>query len=247
MRQIVNTAPQCNHNGKGARYLVAVKSSVTACAPVQDFADVCIDLTTGEAARLSKTLRHARLVVIESSKELPLARTTEAFVEDRKRIAFVAVDLRDQVTQVLQVDIPDLRSAAHHESSDQDQSVLAVELVLLGSVLGQEPVAEAAGIEPLADGCNQDSQLSGVLLSLVECAGLWRREHVGLVYHAGQGNLGVARTERLVDVENDVQVLVALEQTCRAKGESACLRELQMVECDSRWPQRPMMAYLIRD
>lgn len=108
----------------------------------------------------------------------------------------------------------DLGAGSHHQGTDENDSIFALILVLLGAVELEQLVAQS-GVKLLAVLVyNRREFFVEVVTGRVVGFCLHRRQHVRLVNHLGEGDLIVALSEGAVDLEGKVNVPVAFEQAC---------------------------------
>lgn len=130
-----------------------------------------------EAARLLKAPRHASLIMVQRGKKLHTTRPTEPLIKQRQSESVVTVDLRHQVTQMLQLLRFDPGAHAHHQGTHDDSAILSIStlsgLRFSGDAGGEDGVSEVVGVEFLAH-VRHDLvlELLGVLGGLVELAHL---------------------------------------------------------------------------
>lgn len=158
--------------------------------------------------RRTEVSRDAGLILVQGSQELSLSRAPKPVIPQRQRVALVAVDLGNEITEVLEIARLNLRTDAHHQRAKQDHPVLALVLALLGTVLREELVTSATaklGAE-LVNVVGEEGFLVvvGIFTTLIR--------HLlvhGLLFLAGC----LVLEEVVADLVDEIAVLITLKET----------------------------------
>jgi hypothetical protein len=164
-----------------------------------------------EAAWLLVISRGTWRIVVESGEKLSSARVTETtIIWKGKSRAHVALDIRDQFTEVLEVLVLNLRASTHHQCSDNDNTILATKIVLFSTIFFEELVTKT-GVELLADTGDKIVQVRLVFGGLVVLQPVLSRKHIGLMNHLAQFDF--IFVEGMVEFTCDVDITVTFEET----------------------------------
>ncbi|OTB07247.1 hypothetical protein M426DRAFT_8974 [Hypoxylon sp. CI-4A] len=188
-----------------ATYSRAVLRNLTLAALQGVLSYLYLDFAAVIAARLLVITGDARLVVVESCKELSSARSTEAFVEEGQGEALVAFNAWDKFAEMVQVRpsninvsyqyrgywgvnlLLDFCTCAHHQRTGNDNAVFTTSLRFLGAPLGDYFLCQSIGIKLLARFVYElQKHFILVLIGLVDGMNPWRNQHICLVHQMGK-------------------------------------------------------------
>lgn len=164
---------------------------------------------------LLEAARDSRLVVIERREELLLSRAAEALVQKRHCELLETRDSGHQLSQVLEVFLPDLGPSSHHECSQNDDPILAFTVPLPSAPVIEEAVAQLVAVE-LGTRVGDDGVENDAILRRLVVGSTFRGcEHIGLVDHSGEMQVVIGLVaESGANFDGEVDVTVALEDAC---------------------------------